>query len=125
MQNYSEIDLNPRWIDATGDVVAGDTVRFKRAIFGGSHRRPVFLGHEDIEGVVLRDSYGLRTGQHTFTLRTPDRDLKIMGRNLYRNGVSRQIWHDESARRLAADEKHRRGDFARNERAEKMFGPAR
>ena len=125
MQNYSEIDLNPRWIDATGDVVAGDTVRFRRAIFGGSYRRPVFLGHEDIQGVVLRDSYGQRSGQHTFTLKTPDRELKIMGRNLYRNGVSRQLWDDESARRLAADEKHRRGDFAWREKAEKKFGPAR
>ncbi|MBI5971447.1 MAG: hypothetical protein HY884_09875 [Deltaproteobacteria bacterium] len=38
------------------------------------------------------------------------------GRNIYKNGTDRQLWTDEKARELAADEKHGRGKEARAER---------
>lgn len=45
-------------IDCTGDAVVGDNVRFSEAMFGGSHRRPRFLGVRTIEGEITSDSYG-------------------------------------------------------------------
>lgn len=86
-------------IDCTGDVVKGDRVTFTRATFTGSFRRPRFAGMETITGTVISDSYAASAGQHTFTLLLDSGDrLMIKGRNLYRNGCTREPWQDEAAR---------------------------
>ena len=36
-----------------------------------------------VSGVVVSNSYGAKTGQHTFTIATDSGSIKIMGRNLY------------------------------------------
>lgn len=77
---------------------------------------------ETVEALVIKESYGLQTAQHTFTLQRPDGSkFRIKGRNLYANGVYRKLWRDESARKLVADEKHERGrankDRVKEERA--------
>jgi hypothetical protein len=80
----------------------------------------------------MRDSYGRDRQQHTFTLRVIDAQgvnaqevldqqkargyITRKGRNVYRNGVRRHVWADESSRLVAADEKHERGDIARWQR---------
>lgn len=108
------------WRNATGDCVRGDYVRFKRATFSGSFRKPVFAGFEEVEGRIVADSYGRDKQQHTFTIERPDGTrFRIKGRNLYREGVERLEWPDESKRREAADEKHARGDAARAARDER------
>ena len=114
-------------INCTGDVVAGDTIRFTEAVFGGSHRRPVKVGERVIVARVLRDSYGADKQQHTFTLKViasegyqplqAGTQTTRKGRNIYRNGTQRAAWDDEGARATAADEKHTRGAAARAERA--------
>lgn len=105
-------------IDCTGDCVVGDEVRFERAIFSGSYRRPNFIGTEIVEGVIIKDSYGAGKQQHTFTLELADgTKTLIKGRNLYRNGVYRKPWFDEAERKLVANEKHLRGNSARQIRA--------
>lgn len=114
---------------ATGDVVAGDTIRFEEGVFGGSFRNPSFLGNRTVEAEVMRDSYGADKQQHTFTLRIlassgiepleVGKVTRRKGRNVYRNGVWRQRWADEAARKAAADEKHGRGDAARAAREER------
>ena len=104
-------------IDCTGDAVVGDDVCFERALFGGSFRKPKFLGNETVTGRIVRDSYGSAKQQHTFTIELPNGETtQIKGRNLYRNGCWRQPWADESARAAAIDEKHSRGDDARRAR---------
>jgi hypothetical protein len=101
-------------ICATGDVCAGDRVRFERATFTGSRLSPKFAGFEQITAIVLRESYGSEKQQHTFTLLLEDgTETRIKGRNLYRNGVWRQLWSDESRRAIAVQEKHTRGAAAR------------
>ena len=55
-------------IDATGDVVSGDRIRFAEAVFTGSHRKPKFAGERIIEAAVVADSYGSEKQQHTFSL---------------------------------------------------------
>ena len=105
-------------ITCTGDVVRGDRVTFTRATFTGSFRRPKFAGMETITGTVISDSYGASAGQHTFTLLLASGEkMMIKGRNLYHNGVTREPWQDEAAREAARDEKHERGDCARNHKA--------
>ncbi len=114
-------------IDCTGDVVTGDTIRFSEAVFGGSYRNPVFLGERTIEAEVIRDSYGSDRQQHTFTLRVlastgvepiaAGTAVRRKGRNVYRSGTARISWADETARHAATDERHNRGDAARDARA--------
>ena len=107
-------------INCTGDCVVGDEVRFERAVFSGSLRRPTFDGFEMVTAKIVKDSYGRAKQQHTFTLETEDGDnIRIKGRNLYRNGVYRKSWEDESARKLSVAEKHQRGDAARTERRQR------
>jgi len=112
-------------INATGDVVVGDVVTFKQDVFGGSFKNPKKIGERVITGEVVKDSYGAAKQQHTFTIKpidvTGDDAAEIMnketflikGRNLYRNGTMRQRRADESTRKAALDEKHKRGDAAR------------
>ena len=116
VSRYSGDDDYP--ICCTGDAVVGDEVRFERAEFGGSFRKPVFLRFVLVTAKIVADSYGADKQQHTFTLQLPEgTKSRIKGRNLYRETVWRKPWADESKRRLVADEKHLRGDGARAQRA--------
>jgi hypothetical protein len=108
---------NPYIIDCTGDAVLGDELTFERAVFIGSYPNAKFSHNETVEAVVISESYGAKKQQHTFTLLLPNGEkTMIKGRNLYRNGVFRKPWFDESKREEALKEKHRRGDLARTER---------
>ncbi|MCL2076661.1 MAG: hypothetical protein FWH15_09570 [Betaproteobacteria bacterium] len=101
-------------VECTGDCVVNDEVQFERATFSGSFRRPKFNGFERITAKIVADSYGKDKQQHTFTLQLADGNtIRIKGRNLYANGVWRKAWPDENLRRIALDEKHKRGDAAR------------
>lgn len=115
-------------INCTGDVVSGDEIRFEEAVFSGGsfgrfRRPPKYLGNRIITARVVRDSYGASKQQHTFTLEilacegvqplAAGTVTTRKGRNIYRNGVTRAAWDDESQRVAATDEKHHRGDKAR------------
>ena len=114
-------------VSATGDVVVGDHVTYDEAVFTGSYRKPKFAGLRSISAIVVKDSYGAGKQQHTFTLlitgSTGIDPLKVgekvqrKARNVYRNGVSRQLWDDETARLEVQAEKHERGGAAREVRA--------
>ena len=109
-------------IDCTGDVCAGDEVRFERAVFTGSFRSSKFAGFETITGKVMKESYGADCYQHTFTIECEDGSkLRIKGRNLYKNGTFRKPWQDESEREKVLNEKHKRGGYARQQKADKMY----
>lgn len=132
-------DFNPEdhdWLVCTGDVVVGDTIDFTEAVFGGSHRKPKFLGDRQIIAKVIGDSYGAKKQQHTFTLQVKHSEgeqpigsgktIRRKGRNVYRNGTHRLRWNDERLRQSVADEKHERGDAARTDRDHRiaeMFCP--
>jgi len=113
-------------IHATGDVVTGDTIEFSEGVFGGSFRRPKYIGERKIQAKVIKDSYGLEKQQHTFTLEVikssgedaivEGKKIRRKGRNVYRNGTMRIAWKDERERKLALNDKHGRGDCARSER---------
>ena len=116
----------PVWIPATGDVVAGDEIRFTESVWAGSHRKPIYCGDRFIRGEVLRESYGAAKQQHTFTILVrgstgsdaiePGTKIRRKGRNVYKGRPSRLQWADESDRDAVAAEKHARGDAARADR---------
>lgn len=104
-------------IDCAGDVVKGDDICFAEAIFGGSFRNPYFNHLNLVIGKVVNDSYGKDKQQHTFTIMLLDGSKKLKkGRNVYRNFCFRKKWEDESLRIKIADEKHERGNKARDDR---------
>ena len=116
-----------RWLDSAGDIVAGDTIEFSEAVWGGSRTCPRSLGDRSIIARVLRESYGRESGQHTFTLEVlaaggfdpPSKGARLLrkGRVLHRRHVRRLLWADETARAVALAEKHARGYAARATRA--------
>lgn len=117
-------------IEATGDVVAGDRIRFTEAVFGGTFRRPQYIGDRTVEAEVLRDSYGKVEQQHTFTIRiircegveplAAGTITHRKGRNIYRRGVWRAPWADEAQRVAVQRDKWSRGDAAREQRARRL-----
>jgi hypothetical protein len=121
-------------IDATGDVVVGDVITFTEAVwpaYSPRRRSPRPLGERTITARVLGDSYGDLKQQHTFTLEVvdasgfaapaPGTHLLRKGRNIYRNGVTRERWTDEAAREAVKAEKHARGAVARRARTERRL----
>jgi len=55
-------------IDCTGDACVGDYVFFEKAVFTGSYRKPKFSHLKKEEGLIIKDSYGAKKQQHTFTI---------------------------------------------------------
>lgn len=117
-ENY----INEFTIDCTGDVCAGDIIMFEKDIFTGHYKRAKYSHKRTIIGEVLRDSYGTKKQQHTFILRIiwdsdkayfKDQELRVKGRVLYRNGVVRRKWYDETNRIAVLEDKHLRGNDAR------------
>ena len=107
--------------NVTGDAVKGDVVIFGRAKFTGSWKKPVFDGIEIISGKIVADSYGEDKQQHTFTLhRRGEKNLRIKGRNLYGIGTFAKP-RDQQKRKVALDEKHGRGEGARQAAADRVL----
>lgn len=126
------IDTSTFTIDCRGDACTGDVILFIEGVFGGSFRKPKFLGERRVVARIVKDSYGSAKQQHTFTLEVIDSDgvdaliagakTTRKGRNIYRNGTTRQPWTDEAEREAALDDKHQRGDNARAARDERKNG---
>ena len=119
-------------INCTGDACTGDVILFTEAVFGGSLRKPKYLGDRRVAAHITNDSYGSGKQQHTFTIEVIESDgydaltagtkARRKGRNIYRNGTMRQPWSDEGERVAALDDKHRRGKYARVARDERKGG---
>ena len=122
------------WLPCTGDACAGDVIRWIEAVWPvykpqgrfRTAKSPKPLGERTIIAKIIGDSYGVAKQQHTFTLvvieaagydppAIGDRILR-KGRNVYRNGTERHKWEDEAARTAALEDKHARGDQARQAR---------
>ena len=120
------IDAASFTINCTGDVCQGDVILFIEPVFAGSHRAPSFVGDRRVVARVLKDSYGAKKQQHTFTLEilasdgyqplTAGKRTNRKGRNVYGNGTVRRPWGDETARGTALSDKHARGETARSKR---------
>ncbi|KAJ7553205.1 hypothetical protein O6H91_06G088000 [Diphasiastrum complanatum] len=115
-----------------GDACCGDVVLFHQTVYNKysivtRRAQSPPLGKRLIAGRVVSESYGARKQQHTFTIEvlwssgvcplTPMTQLIVKGRNLYRHNIFRQCWTNEDERKKVIEEKHARGDVARDTRA--------
>ncbi len=126
------MDISNFTIDCTGDVVVGDIILFEENVWEGPYKRPKLAGTRKIIAKVINDSYGELKQQHTFTLRviescgycslTPNKKVCRKGRVIYRNETRRLPWNCSEDRELKLEEKHCRGDKAREQRDIRKYG---
>lgn len=93
-------------INCTGDCCTGDEIKFFNPA----------KASKQLYGVIVSESYGQLKQQHTFTVVVDGEKQQIKGRNLYKNGVLRKKWADETERQKIIDEKHERGAVARRQK---------
>ena len=97
----------------TGDACVGDEIVFGESVFTGNWRRAKYAGCRIVRAKIIRDSYGDKCGQHTFTLELPDGTTRVKkARNVYANWTMARE-RDASERRAALEDKHKRGREAR------------
>jgi hypothetical protein len=100
------------------DITIGTKVEINEPVFHGYPKsRPA--GERKIIGTVLKDSYGAKRGQHTFTIEVEEasgfdapeamQKIRRKGRTLYKN--CKVIKYPENHHALK-QEKHARGDAA-------------
>tara|TARA_R110000751_G_scaffold273964_1_gene374827 strand:+ start:225 stop:620 length:396 start_codon:yes stop_codon:yes gene_type:complete len=104
------------------DLVVGSKIKFTEGIFGGSWKRPHYLGSRTIIGTILKESYGAKRGQHTFSIEVHSADgydaeeviqrgkIRRKGRNVYDDCELLELPDDFEA---LADEKHQRAAAAK------------
>lgn len=97
----------------TGDACVGDEIVFGESVFTGNWRRAKYAGCRVVRAKIIRDSYGDKCGQHTFTLELPDGTTRVKkARNVYANWTMARE-RDASERRAVLEDKHERGREAR------------
>ncbi|KAM3375143.1 zinc finger CCCH domain-containing protein 62 [Capsicum galapagoense] len=118
-------------LNCKGDACTGDVVMFEQNVYemfsiaSRSATGPP-CGTRIVAGRIVKESYGAKKQQHTFTVEVlwskgekplpPLHPLLIKGRNLYRLKTLRQKWDDEAERQKILSEKHARGSVARSNR---------
>jgi len=128
-----------RWI-GTNSICAGDTIKFVERVFTEA-KNGKYLGERTVIAIVLKESYGAEKQQHTFTLKvisvdesglkTPHPNSKVKylsgvdqirrkGRTIYGISVERLRWSDEENRTKVLEEKHDRGNLAREAKKERL-----
>ncbi|KAK4719116.1 hypothetical protein R3W88_017454 [Solanum pinnatisectum] len=118
-------------LNCKGDACTRDVVMFEQNVYemfsiaSRSATGPP-CGTRIVAGRIVKESYGAKKQQHTFTVEvlwskgekplSPLHPLLIKGRNLYRLKTLRQKWDDEAERQKILSEKHARGSVARSSR---------
>ncbi|XP_009794763.1 zinc finger CCCH domain-containing protein 62-like [Nicotiana sylvestris] len=118
-------------LNCKGDACTGDVVMFEQNVYemfsiaSRSATGPP-CGTRIVAGRIVKESYGAKKQQHTFTVEVlwskgekplpPLHPLLIKGRNLYRLKTLRQKWDNEAERQKILSEKHTRGSVARSNR---------
>ena len=109
-----------RVVTGPTDLTKGTRVRWKEPVFEGSFEKPRFVGTRTIEGTILKESYGVKRGQHTFTIEVhsakgKDADsikskIRRKGRTVYKDAV---VLEQPSNQAELAEEKHARAAIAK------------
>lgn len=114
-------------INSTGDLCAGDKILFVDRVWDkisvGRYGKNVntIVDYKLVEAEIIKESYGNKSGQHTFTLLIDGYKRLIKGRNLYAVGCWRKRWPDESVREDVLNDKHLRGRSARNHKYRELY----
>ena len=116
---------------AMTDLTTGCKIRFTEPVFSGSYRNATYLGDRTIRGTITKESYGEKTGQHTFTIQVEDvtgeradvvrekGTIRRKGRNVYRDCET--LSTPDNYETLRQD-KHHRGAMARARQIENWTG---
>ena len=107
------------------DLTTGCTIRFTENVYSCNDPNAIYEGERTIEGLIVKESYGAKTGQHTFTIKVSSADgveahavlekntIRRKGRNVY--PTCSVLAYPPDYQRLRAD-KHVRGTAARERR---------
>ena len=108
-------------ITGATDLTKGTRIRFTEPVFEGSYKKPRFVGNRTIEGTILKDSYGAKRGQHTFTIEVHSAEgydadnvkskIRRKGRTVYKDAV---VLEQPSNQAELAAEKHARAAVAKD-----------
>ena len=108
-------------ITGATDLTKGTRIRFTEPVFEGSYKKSRFVGNRTIEGTILKDSYGAKRGQHTFTIEVHSAEgydadtikpkIRRKGRTVYKNAV---VLEQPSNQAELAAEKHARAAVAKD-----------
>ena len=101
------------------DAAKGDVVLFTEAVFSGTYPNSHYEGDRRILGIIEKDSYGGKRGQHSFTIYVLDSDgedslneesiINRKGRNVYK----KDFMYIPLASQEVREEKHERGQEAK------------
>jgi hypothetical protein len=107
------------------DLTTGCKICFTEPVFSGNYRNATYLGDRTITGTITKESYGAKSGQHTFTIQIEDvtgeqadvvrekGTIRRKGRNVYRDCET--LSTPDNYETLRQD-KHQRGAIARDRR---------
>ena len=109
------------------NLTTGCYIVFEEAVFSGHWRNADFDGYRTIGGTIVKESYGAKTGQHSFTILVDllegsqsdkyavGQKIRRMGRNIY--PLLEQVIYPDTYEELAAD-KRLRSKLAKEKRAD-------
>ena len=97
----------------TGNACKGDEIAFAEAIYTGTYPNAKFAGFYLITGTIVKDSYGAKMQQHTFTILTTDGEtIRRKGRNIYKF-LTLMKPRNETERKANLEDKYKRGEEAK------------
>ena len=113
---FIDIGLPPK----NTDLVVGDTILWIEPEFTGSFKNARFDGYTYKIGEIVKDSYGSKKAQHTFTIKL-DNGEKVMkkGRTIMKEYST--VLKQADNREASLDEKHKRGISAKKDALEKWL----
>lgn len=101
------------------DLTKDTKIRFTEAVFTGAYPRAKFSHERTIEGTIIKESYGEKTAQHTFTIlvsKCSEDSVKVgtkirrKGRNVYPNCT---VLEYPANHEKLAENKHKRAYWAK------------
>lgn len=119
--------------ESASSICRGDIVRFEEPVYSGSYRKAKFIGKREITGRIIKESYGKKKQQHTFSIEVLNatgtqsddvlnkKRICRKGRNIYPTCERlRGNTAFENERQVILEEKHERGKKARAERNKRI-----
>jgi len=101
------------------DLTKGCLIKFSEAVFIGKYPKGKFSYRRSITALIIKDSYGQKRGQHTFTLQVIESDdpsiqnkefIRRKGRNVYQD-CKVMVYPKQHA--VLAKDKHKRAKIAK------------
>lgn len=102
------------------DLTKNCKIEFTESVFIGKYPRANFSHERTIIGTIIKDSYGVKTGQHTFSIEVEHSDdssiakgeqIRRKGRNVY--PLCRVLNYPDN-HKILADDKHQRAQLIKS-----------